>query len=247
MKNILVTVITACYNSGNFLEDAVLSVINQTYKPIQHIIIDGKSSDNTLEIIKKYQNNISMWISEPDSGYADAWNKGLRYAKGDIVGMLNADDMYHPDTVAKIVDAYKPDLRQIYYGSTRFFKDSTSEVINELEGFFNPGLICDTFGFMHTSSFVPKKIYNEIGVFDTKYKIAADTDFLFRCFVNGVAFTKGDYFTYMRIGGLSVNHMLRARFELYSQMFKYRLNKRLILKSILRFLLNYKTLKKRLY
>ena len=94
MKNILVTVITACYNSGNFLEDAVLSVINQTYKPIQHIIIDGKSSDNTLEIIKKYQNNISMWISEPDSGYADAWNKGLRYAKGDIVGMLNADDMY---------------------------------------------------------------------------------------------------------------------------------------------------------
>ena len=89
-----VSILTAAYNSSETLEDCLQSVRNQTYPSIEHIIIDGGSTDGTIGIIKRYEGKIASWVSEPDNGIYDAMNKGLRLASGDIIGILNSDDMY---------------------------------------------------------------------------------------------------------------------------------------------------------
>jgi glycosyltransferase involved in cell wall biosynthesis len=94
----LVSIITPSYNKGQFIEETILSVQRQTYKNIEHIIIDSKSTDNTLPILEKHESGI-IWISEPDDGQSDAINKGWRMAKGDIIAYLNADDTYLPNAV----------------------------------------------------------------------------------------------------------------------------------------------------
>jgi len=88
----LISIITVVFNGERYLEETILSILNQTYQNIEYIVIDGESNDNTLEIIKKYQNNITFWISEADDGIADAMNKGLKYAKGEFVLFIHADD-----------------------------------------------------------------------------------------------------------------------------------------------------------
>src|SRR5258705_5340519 len=99
----LVSIITIVYNGEKYIEDSIRSVINQSYKNIEYIIIDGGSSDNTVSIIKKYEKQIAFWISEKDKGISDAFNKGIAKATGEIIGILNSDDWYERDTVAKAV------------------------------------------------------------------------------------------------------------------------------------------------
>lgn len=107
--NPLVSIITPSYNKGEFIEETIQSVLSQTYHNIEYIIIDGKSTDNTEQILKKYPG--INWISEPDKGQTDAINKGMRRAKGEILAYLNADDTYLPDTVETIVNVFQWRLR----------------------------------------------------------------------------------------------------------------------------------------
>src|SRR5687768_15692501 len=97
----LVSIITIVFNGQKSIERAINSVLGQTYPNIEYIIIDGGSTDGTIDIIKKYQHKIAFWKSEPDNGIADAFNKGLSCAKGNIIGFVNADDWYNPDTISK--------------------------------------------------------------------------------------------------------------------------------------------------
>ena len=114
----LVSIITPSYNQGKFIEDTILSVKNQDYPNIEHIIVDGSSTDNTLEIFKKYEGTYNMrWISEPDEGQSDAVNKGFRMAKGEIIGWLNSDDVYFMrDVISYVVEQFKnnPHIDVIY-------------------------------------------------------------------------------------------------------------------------------------
>jgi len=118
MKLPLVSIITPSYNQGQFIEDTILSIKNQDYPNIEHIIVDGGSTDNTLDIIKKYEGTYNMrWISEPDNGQADAVNKGFKMAKGEIIGWLNSDDVYlWKKTLTKVVDAFLSNMVEIIYG-----------------------------------------------------------------------------------------------------------------------------------
>jgi glycosyltransferase involved in cell wall biosynthesis len=115
----LVSIVTPSYNQGKFIEYAILSVKNQSYPNIEHIIVDGKSTDNTLDIIKKYEGKYNLrWISEPDDGQSDAINKGFKMAKGEIIGWINSDDAYFSkNTISEVVNFF--DIRsgsQIVYG-----------------------------------------------------------------------------------------------------------------------------------
>jgi glycosyltransferase involved in cell wall biosynthesis len=101
-----ISIITPSFNQGKFIEETILSVINQEYPNLEYIIIDGKSNDQTLDIIKKYENYISFWVSEKDKGQSDAINKGFRKASGDIIGWLNSDDLFDKITLFEVAKAY---------------------------------------------------------------------------------------------------------------------------------------------
>lgn len=106
-QNPLVSIITVVYNADNCLEETIKSVINQNYKNIEYIIIDGGSTDNTLSIIKKYEKQIKMWISEPDNGIYEAMNKGISLCQGEIVGIINAGDTYTSNAISIVVESYQ--------------------------------------------------------------------------------------------------------------------------------------------
>lgn len=119
--NPLVSIVTPSYNQGKFIEDTILSVKNQDYPNIEHIVVDGGSTDDTLEILRKYENEYNLrWISEPDEGQSDAVNKGFRMAKGEIIGWLNSDDVYFTrDVISYVVGEFKKDSDiDVIYGDT---------------------------------------------------------------------------------------------------------------------------------
>ncbi|MCY1133837.1 glycosyltransferase family 2 protein [Bacteroides fragilis] len=123
-SNPLVTIITVCYNAETTIEKTILNVINQTYADIEYIIIDGGSNDGTIEIINKYANKISYWMSEPDRGIYDAMNKGIKLAKGDWVSFMNSgDSFYSLDTVEDVVQFIREEY-DVIYGSVNVVCDS---------------------------------------------------------------------------------------------------------------------------
>jgi glycosyltransferase involved in cell wall biosynthesis len=167
MNNPLISVITVVYNGAATLEQTMLSVINQTYKNIEYIIIDGGSTDGTVDIIKKYEKHLSCWISEPDNGIYYAMNNGLSKATGEFVYFLNAgDSLFEKTTLSKIVakmsnlyciyygDAYMTNIRKLYWGKFSRFKLAV-------------GNIC------HQSVFYPKNVY-QTNKYITKYILYAD-------------------------------------------------------------------------
>jgi glycosyltransferase involved in cell wall biosynthesis len=114
--NPLVTIVTPSFNQGQFIEETILGILNQTYKNIQYIVVDGGSTDNTMEVVNQYRDRIDIIIHEKDKGQTDAINKGFKLAKGELVGWINSDDILYPDCVEKIVELYmkKPDGVIIY-------------------------------------------------------------------------------------------------------------------------------------
>ena len=129
-EDVLVTIVTPSYNQGQFIEDTIKSVLNQTYKNIQYIVVDGASKDNTMEVVERYRDKIDIIISEKDKGQTDAINKGFKLAKGELVGWINSDDMLCPNCVEEIVKLYKqnPD-GAIFYGSKMDIIDSKNNLI----------------------------------------------------------------------------------------------------------------------
>ncbi len=234
MNNKLVTIITAVYNGKQFLEYAIKSVKMQTYSNIQYIIIDGGSTDGTQEIIKKHTDFIDVWISEKDEGIADAWNKGLKLAKGEIIGFLNADDYYANDSISKVVEAIDTNQNCVTYGETVWIDRETGKELTRHNYKFNPETIYNGFAFCHTSCFVTKGIYDKLGGFDIKYKIAIDTDFLLRCLKNGINFKHIDNATYMRNGGLSEKQEKLAMSEFYFQLIHYGYSRKNIFLALFR-------------
>lgn len=214
------TIITACFNASKTLPDALRSLREQTYRDFEHIVIDGGSRDGTADLLRAHSAELAYWVSEPDKGIADAWNKGLARARGSLVGILNADDMYHPETLAIVAAALRPEERALTYGITRWFESDPAGAFSESSLAFDPEKLAYGFGFLHTTCFVPRRIYDEIGGFDTRYRIAIDSDFLLRCHFRGVGFRQAGNITYMRTGGLSQRRQTQAYLEYLSQLYR---------------------------
>jgi len=180
--NPLVSVITIVYNGENYIEQTINSVLNQSYKNLEYIIIDGGSKDNTLSIIKKYENRITYWVSEKDSGISDAFNKGIARATGEIVGIINADDWYEPDTVNLVVNVIEH--YDVAYGYVQYWSHSKKSFIQKSTVEHLERQV----SVIHPTVFVKKECYQRFGVFNTNYKCAMDYDLLLRLKVNHCKF-----------------------------------------------------------
>ncbi|MFA6970099.1 MAG: glycosyltransferase family 2 protein [Gallionella sp.] len=179
----LVSIVTVVYNGAATLEHTIRSVIEQTYENVEYIVIDGGSSDATVDILRKYESSIDYWVSEKDAGIYDAMNKGISLASGEIVGLINADDFYaSPDVLARVVSVLAdPDL-DACYGDLCYVKQyDTSSVVRYWQSSeFRPGAFESAWCPPHPTFFVRRKIYERSGVFDLTYKIAADMELMLR-------------------------------------------------------------------
>jgi|TARA_B110000027_G_scaffold130843_1_gene154240 glycosyltransferase involved in cell wall biosynthesis len=202
LKNTLkISIITVTKNSERFLQKTIDSLSKQTYQNFEHIVIDGASTDRTLDIIKKNSNKITKWISEPDQGLYHAMNKGLSFCNGEIVGILNSDDVYFSDALSIVNEYFIKNEIDFLFGSV--FKHKL------MHGFY-PKKIHWTFGFYtaHSVGFFIKKLsQDKIGFYNTKYKWSADYDIFYKMIVKhkmkGMATKKNEVLGNFRPGGLS--------------------------------------------
>ncbi|MBQ6886175.1 MAG: glycosyltransferase [Lachnospiraceae bacterium] len=187
-EQLLVTIITPCFNSEKTIEKTLKSVLNQTYHNIEYIIVDGASKDRTMDIVKSYGKKFEgrmKWVSEQDEGIYYAMNKGIAMASGELVGIVNSDDFYEPDAVEKMVEARSNVAYQILYGFERTLVDGkeASIVIHNHE-------CLDRQMITHPTCFVTKKLYEDLGTFNTDYRYSSDYEFMLRMFHSGkVEFT----------------------------------------------------------
>lgn len=176
--NICVSIITVSYNSAKTIKRTIESVLHQTYKNIEYIIVDGASTDGTVDIVRKFESDFNgrlIWVSESDHGIYDAMNKGIKMASGDLIGILNSDDYYELDAVENMVCALGKEKYQILYGFMRTLRNGEeySIAIRTHKDLRN-GMIA------HPACFVTKQTYNDLGMYNTKYKSVADYDFMLR-------------------------------------------------------------------
>lgn len=204
-----ITIITVCYNSGKTIKDTIESVLAQNYKNFEYIIIDGKSKDNTVDIIKSYEpkfNGKMKWISEKDKGIYDAMNKGVKLASGDIIGLINADDILAtPNAFQIIVDTFKNENCDGTYFNLRVLDENMKKVIRV----FNPKKGNYKLGWYppHPTLYLKKDVYDKIGLYSLDYKIAADYDLMIRVMKDSgikLSYIK-EVLVYMRGGGVSTN------------------------------------------
>ena len=199
----LITIITIVMNNEKFIEETINSVLNQKYKNIEYLIIDGGSTDNTLKIIKKYENNIDYIVSESDLGLYDAVNKGLILSKGDLIGMVNSDDLLLPDALNYLVKYYQK------YPTLDLFFGTVKKHWGLLHG-FKPWKIKYTWYFYtsHSTGFyITRKAAIINGKYSLNYKYSSDFDYFYRAIIHnklkGVASKKNELFGIFRPGGIS--------------------------------------------
>ena len=203
-----ISIITVCFNSSKTIEKTFQSILNQTYNEIEYIVIDGGSTDSTLDIIKKYKKNIASFVSEPDRGLYDAMNKGIKLATGDIVGILNSDDIYTDEKVLENV--------------ARFHQNNNVEVsLGNIIQLTNYGKLVRTYsakkwipeklkiGFMppHPSLFFKRELFDKYGYYHLDFVSGADYELIVRFFLKNNVLWKYSNITTtsMLIGGISTS------------------------------------------
>ncbi len=181
-KEPLVSIITVVYNGEKYLEQTILSVINQTYRNIEYIIIDGGSNDGTLDIVKKYEDHINYWVSEPDDGLYDAMNKGIGIAEGELIGLINSDDWYELDAAEIIVDVYRNNQTKSIFHADQYDIDEDG---NRKLRKFNPSVLKFKYYDMtyhHSSMFVTKQEYSK-HLYNVNMHVFSDYQFVLETFL----------------------------------------------------------------
>lgn len=215
-----ISILTCVLNNEKFIKDSIMSFQNQTYNNKEHIIIDGASTDNTINIVKKLKDHNSNFISSQDNGIYDAINKGINLASGDIIGILHSDDFYENNNVlSDVIEIFKKTNTDLVYGDLVYVSKKKNLIIRYWQAgdFFDKNI---KKGWMppHPTVFVRKKVFKEIGNYNTDYKISSDYDFLIRAFSNKDINKKyiKKILINMRIGGASNNslsNILKKTFE----------------------------------
>lgn len=226
-KQPLFSIITITYNSEKTIERTLKSVLAQTFKDFEYIIVDGASKDSTMDIVRKYEplfEGRMKWKSEPDKGIYDAMNKGIERSSGTIIGIVNSDDWLEADALQVLVDELKKEpnlIHSILTGETRFhYKDGTTHHFATSREIYNHYSRIYRMGLNHPATFVPKEIYDEIGLFDTKFRLYGDADFILRCYDNNVkVHFINKVLSNMADGGASNT---RSRAEITDSILKYK-------------------------
>ncbi|WP_019616978.1 glycosyltransferase family 2 protein [Psychromonas ossibalaenae] len=198
----LISIVTIVYNGELHLEETIQSVLTQNYDNVEYIIIDGGSSDSSLEIINKYNDQIDYWISEKDFGISDAFNKGIRCCTGELIGLINADDYYEEGAFEVVAEKYQSQsdpLSKIFFGKT--YKITMQGIKREKRD-TKLGW-CLSVPFSHCSSFVTRSYYQKYGLFDLDYKIAMDVDLLMRGVKKEKYVELSSFIATQRDGGIS--------------------------------------------
>lgn len=218
-----VSIITVCLNSAKTIEDTITSVLNQSYKDIEYIIIDGVSTDGTVELVKSYGDKINRFISEPDNGIYDAMNKGIKSATGDVVGFLNAGDFYAVETaILQIATSFQKNDCEVVYADLEYVAENNpSKTIRRwISQPYQDGLFERGWHPPHPTFFAKKSVFDEYGSFDLSYDIGADYELMLRflkkhsiryCYIPNVLVR-------MRAGGKSnkeVRQIIKANVECY--------------------------------
>jgi glycosyltransferase len=212
-SNMKISIITVCFNSAATIADTMRSVAEQSHGATEHIVVDGLSGDNTLDVVQKFASPRTRVISEPDRGIYDAMNKGLTLATGDVVGFLNADDMLaSPQTIAKIAASASSGADAVYGDLLYVNKDQPDKVVRYWKsGSFSRQRLL--YGWMppHPTLYLRRSLLQSLGQFDLNLRIAADYDFMLRCLTRpdvSIAYLP-EVLVHMRTGGAS-NRSLSA-------------------------------------
>jgi len=201
-----ISIITVAYNAEHTIADTIKSVAEQVYPNIEHLIIDGASTDATVEVIKKYEHHIQAWISEPDQGIYDAMNKGIAVATGDVIGILNADDIYaDPDVLSRVAELFENKDMDACFADLDFINSQEKVVRRYSSSRFKPERLA--YGWMpaHPTLYVRKSLFSKVGLFRIDYKIAADYEWIIRVFATHKASWcyVPEVWVHMRLGGVS--------------------------------------------
>ena len=206
-----ISLVTVAYNSAATIRDTIESVLKQDYADLEYIIVDGKSKDNTVEIIKEYEprfNGRMRWSSEKDAGLYDAMNKGIRMATGEVVGILNSDDFYHrTDSISLVADTFARTGTDAVYSDVLFVNPDDLNTVVRYYSSAKFTLARFRFGFMpaHPTFFTKKCFFEQFGYYMTDYQISADYELLIRFMYKNrikTQYIPADFMT-MRMGGTS--------------------------------------------
>lgn len=179
-----ISIITITYNSEKTLEETIQSVVTQDYDNLEYLIIDGGSKDHTLDIVNKYQNKISTVVSEPDKGISDAFNKGIKLATGEIIGIINSDDILLPNALNTLSDNYEESV-DVYRGNTISWNDQTETKLRGMPSMEFSARGIRRRNVSHQSTFVTKRTYQQWGGYDVNLKFMMDADLLIRLYEAG--------------------------------------------------------------
>ncbi len=201
-----ISIITAVWNNRETIADAIESVLSQTYSDAEYIIIDGGSTDGTVDIIRSYGDRITKFVSEKDKGIYDALNKGVKLATGDVIGFLHSDDVFADEnSVAKIAEAFSENTDGVYSDLIYTPKSDITKILRYWESrSFTPELLSRGWMPAHPTLYLRREIYDRFGMFDLNFRIAADYDFILRVFTSGINTVYIPEVLYkMRLGGAS--------------------------------------------
>lgn len=197
-----ISIITICYNSEKYLREAMESVLSQGYDNLEYIIIDGGSNDGTMLIVDEYRDRLGYVVSERDRGISDAFNKGIKAATGEIIGIINSDDILLPGALQAIAESYEADV-DVYRGNIFAWndvEDSRVKIVPTMELDLSKTVV----NICHQSTFVTKRCYEKYGAFSTDFKYMMDADVLHRFYNAGVRFKYVDYdMALFRLGGVT--------------------------------------------
>lgn len=204
----LISVITTVLNGDKYLEETIQSVVGQTYDNVEYIIIDGGSTQKTLDIIFKYDHLIDYWVSEEDSGIYDAMNKGIKLSQGSYVGIINSDDYYQVDAIERMLPVFRANLHSplLICGGMDIIDGKGGLLYSIIRTELSLRKKYRFMPFNHPATFVSKEIYKHIGAFNLNYRISADYEFILRAIeAKQTILFLSEKISVMREGGVSDN------------------------------------------